>query len=192
MKYLEVRRHGKRHAPNDHLAQEGVTHARLIGENMGPFARVLTSTLPRAFETAIAMGFAVDLSVEWLCADPYESYEVSLEIPEPLTFAACAEAARDGAFLAAFCREQAQHWHSVVRQIPDGSTALMISHGGLIEMGTVGCLLDPGVNYDEWGDFALLGDAVSYCEGVRLTFHNSWPERLIGCRVLRVPPPPAS
>ena len=29
-------------------------------QNMGPFDRVVTSMHPRAFETAIAMGFAVD------------------------------------------------------------------------------------------------------------------------------------
>ena len=60
MKILEVRRHSIRSPLSDHLNQSGVTLARLVGQNIGPFDRVVTSTLPRAFETAIAMGFAVD------------------------------------------------------------------------------------------------------------------------------------
>ncbi len=60
MKTIEIRQHSIRAKPSDHLNQQGVTLARLVGENLGPFDRVITSTLPRAFETAIAMGFAVD------------------------------------------------------------------------------------------------------------------------------------
>src|SRR5512145_3096920 len=60
MKTIEIRRHSIRSKPGDHLNQQGVTLARLVGQNLGPFDRVITSTLPRAFETAIAMGFAVD------------------------------------------------------------------------------------------------------------------------------------
>ena len=59
MKYLELRRHSKRVIPGDHLSQAGVNLARRVGEAMGPFGLVITSTLPRAFQTAIAMGFAV-------------------------------------------------------------------------------------------------------------------------------------
>ena len=60
MKTIEIRRHSIRTIPGDHLNQTGVSLARMVGENLGPFDRVITSTLPRAFETAIAMGFAVD------------------------------------------------------------------------------------------------------------------------------------
>ena len=56
MKILEVRRHSIRSPLSDHLNQTGVTLARLVGQNIGPFDRVVTSTLPRAFETAISMG----------------------------------------------------------------------------------------------------------------------------------------
>lgn len=61
MKYLEVRRHSMRMKPGIHLSQDGVALARRVGDHMGPFARVVTSTLPRAYETALAMGFAVDV-----------------------------------------------------------------------------------------------------------------------------------
>ena len=60
MKILEVRRHSIRHAGGDHLSQAGVALARNVGQHMGSFNFVATSTLPRAFDTAIAMGFAVN------------------------------------------------------------------------------------------------------------------------------------
>jgi broad specificity phosphatase PhoE len=177
MRYLEVRRHAKRHKPNEHLAQVGVSHARKVGEGMGPFALVVSSTLARALETAIAMGFAVDRQMEWLSDYPDAAEN---ELPYPATFATYANAAQKGGAVAAFCREQAQHWRSLVGQIPDGATALMTSHGGVIEMGAVGCVLADGVN----ADFAAWGDVLSYCEGVRLIFDG---DRCVSGEVLRVP-----
>jgi hypothetical protein len=47
-----------------HLSARGVALARAVGAELGPIARVLTSTSPRAIETAIAMGLAVDETVE--------------------------------------------------------------------------------------------------------------------------------
>jgi Histidine phosphatase superfamily (branch 1) len=47
-----------------HLSAEGVALARLVGESLGPFAAVVTSASPRAIETALAIGFAVDDAVE--------------------------------------------------------------------------------------------------------------------------------
>ena len=46
MKTLEIRRHSIRSQPGEHLNQNGVILARLVGQNMGPFDRVVTSTLP--------------------------------------------------------------------------------------------------------------------------------------------------
>src|SRR5689334_6812089 len=60
MRYLELRRHAMRTQPGQHLSQAGVRLSRRVGEGRGPFALVVTSPAPRAFETAIAMGFAVD------------------------------------------------------------------------------------------------------------------------------------
>jgi broad specificity phosphatase PhoE len=66
MRYVELRRHTMRTRPGQHLSQAGVSLARRVGEGVGPFDRVVTSTLPRAFETAIAMGFAVDEQIALL------------------------------------------------------------------------------------------------------------------------------
>jgi broad specificity phosphatase PhoE len=94
MRWLEVRRHsltknGAARGRGSHLSAEGVALARLVGESLGPFARVVTSASPRAIETAVAMGFAVDDTVElpsgyvpgevahhdqWRWPRPYRSY----------------------------------------------------------------------------------------------------------------------
>src|SRR5215475_12767625 len=94
MKIIEIRRHSIRSKPGDHLNQSGVTLARRVGENLGPFERVVTSTLPRAFETAIAMGFAVDDQIELMSS---YGMGVEYEAPWPQTFASYAKAIRRGA-----------------------------------------------------------------------------------------------
>ena len=66
MHTLEIRRHTHRHISQPHLSQIGVDFARRAGEGLGRFDRVVTSTVPRAFETAIAMGYAVDEQIEQL------------------------------------------------------------------------------------------------------------------------------
>ena len=59
MNHLEVRRHGRRKdGGGSQLSQD---QARASGFTMGPFACVVTTVVPRARETAITMGFAVDL-----------------------------------------------------------------------------------------------------------------------------------
>ncbi len=60
MHHIELQRHTMRIKPAQHLLQAGVTHSRQIGHNMRAFDRAITSRLPRAYETAIAMGLAVD------------------------------------------------------------------------------------------------------------------------------------
>ena len=84
MKTLEIRRHSIRSPLGDHLNQTGVTLARLVGQNIGPFDRVVTSTLPRAFETAIAMGFAVDEQNE-LMSTFGSAVESEAPWPQPFT-----------------------------------------------------------------------------------------------------------
>jgi hypothetical protein len=70
MKTLEVRRHSlRKDGAGSQLSQEGVDLARRLGASTGPFARVVTSVVPRARETAIAMGFAVDLELVTMATD---------------------------------------------------------------------------------------------------------------------------
>lgn len=172
MRYIEHRRHTMRTKPGQHLSQAGVSLARKVGEEIGPFARVVTSTLPRAFETAIAMGFAVDEQVEALSE---MGSDVDASVRWPATFAQMAEAVRQGGSVARFAQNQARLLHRIVAGLPEDEAALVISHGGAVEMGAIGCLPD--------ADFAAWGGHCDYCEGVRLVYDG---KRFVSAEVLRV------
>lgn len=157
MRYLEVRRHTMRTKPGQHLSQAGVSLARSIGDDIGPFNLVVTSTLPRAFETAIAMGFAVNEEYEQLS---YMGDDVDAEIVWSAGFAEFGRVIRQNGATARFARMQLELWRSIVGKIPDGSQALIITHGGIVEVGAVACL--PDANHSVWGA------SCDYCEGVRM------------------------
>ena len=157
MKTIEVRRHSIRTIPGDHLNQTGVTLARLVGENLGRFDRVVTSTLPRAFETAIAMGYAVDEQNELM-----SSYgnEVGREAPWPLSCTGYAEVVRRGGAAAHYANQLADVYGKLAEYLADGRQALVVNHGGVLELGAVACL--PDADHLKWGTH------FDYCEGIRL------------------------
>jgi len=171
MKILEIRRHSIRSPLSDHLNQTGITLARLVGQNIGPFDRVVTSTLPRAFETAIAMGFAVDEQNELM--NTYGG-AVSNEAPWPQPFYNYAEIIKQDGAAARYAKKLAKYYASIMEFISEGRSSLVISHGGVAELGVVGCL--PDADYSTWGDSA------GYCEGARLY----WDSQFIRAEVLRV------
>ncbi len=158
--------------PGKHLSQAGVSLARRIGETMGPFDRVVTSTLPRAFETAIAMGFAVDAQDEVI-----NSYgqNVEDELPWPQTFKRYAEAAREGGAVVRTMKRLARFYLELLNTIPEGGSALVINHGGVVEMSAVACFLE--------ADYASFGGPIGYCEGVRLAREK---DRFVKGNILRV------
>lgn len=157
MQTLEVRRHTMRTRPGKHLSQAGVTLARRCGESIGPLDRVITSKLPRAYETAIAMGFAVDDRIGLLGE---MSDAANAEFDWTRGFPAVAAAFARRGPLAAHAARLADRWHTILDALPDGSNVLIISHGSIIEAGAIGCL--PSADHAAWGR------ALDYCEGVRL------------------------
>ncbi len=174
LRVLEVRRHSERASSGGHLSQAGVVLARRLGAGMGPFDRVVTSALPRALETALAMGFAVgeqnpDLNMEM----PGAAAEVNWHEG----YAAVAQAVRRGGAVASVAQVQAGIWRQVAQDLPQGGAALIVSHGGLIEAGAVGCL--PGADHAAWGR------ACGYCKGLRLFFDG---QQFILDEVLRTSP----
>jgi len=171
MRVLEVRRHSIRAIPGSHLTQAGVDLARRIGNTVGPFERVVTSTLPRAFETAIAMGFAVDQQLEALST---MDSAVADEINWDAGFAEWARVIKRGGAATRFAQVQADILHSIVRTLPEGGRALVVSHGGIVEAGAIGCLL-PDIP-------SIGGAACSYCEGARLVFEG---ERVVEFEIVR-------
>lgn len=170
MKILEIRRHSIR-SQGDHLSQTGVALARSVGQTIGPFERVVTSTLPRAFETAIAMGFAVDEQSDLLAT---YGNEVDQEAPWPMSFAEYADVIQSGRAAMKYAKKLAKYYAGIMNSISDGSAALVINHGGVVELGVTGCL--PGFDFASWGG------AVEYCEGARLF----WDKKFVRAEELRV------
>src|SRR5512138_3425511 len=136
MKTIEIRRHSIRSRPGEHLNQAGITLARLVGQNLGPFDRVVTSTLPRAFETAIAMGFAVAEQLESMNTF---GEEVGWEVLWPQPFLAYAKAVKRGGAAARYARQLAEYYASLADYLAEGRAALVINHGGVLELGVVAC-----------------------------------------------------
>ena len=174
MKIIEARRHAMRVKPGEHLSQAGVDRARLAGSDLGAFDRVITSDLPRAIETAIAMGFAPDLIDERLAS---MGDDVSAEVAWDAGFAGIADAvAREGA-TAGFARRQHDLWLAIASELPEGGRALIVTHGGFIEAvaaamrGEISPDGDRACDYCEGARFTIDGDAFRTIELVRLQ-HN--------------------
>jgi len=172
MKTIEIRRHSIRSKPGEHLNQPGVTLARLVGQNLGPFDRVVTSTVPRAIETAIAMGFAPDELNELMSTT---GNDVEREAPWPLSCAGYAEVVRGGGAAAYYAIQLVTMYTKLADYLMDGRAALVINHGGVLEMGAVACLLD--------ADHFAWGSHFDYCEGIRLFWDNG---KFVNGEVLRV------
>lgn len=172
-RYIEHRRHTMRTKPGQHLSQAGVDIARNVGMGMTRFDQVLTSTIPRAFETSIAMGFAVDRQIELLATMP-EDKEVAWD--EGFNKLARYVRAEPQSIVANFSNALAKLHVDIARSLPEGGRALIISHGGFVEASAVGCM--PNIDYETWGP------SCNYCEGIRLTFDA---DEFKECELLRVP-----
>jgi hypothetical protein len=172
MKTIEIRRHSIRANPGQNLSQPGVTLARLVSESMGKFERVVTSNAPRAFQTAIAMGFAVDET-----ADVITTFgdDVELECPWPASFAEYSAANRKNGATRCYTQRLAEFYVKLAESLPEGGAALVVNHGGVVELSAVACL--PAV------DLTSLGDYIECCEGVRLTWDKG---QFTGVEILRV------
>jgi len=157
---IEIRRHSLRRPPAPHPTQEGVARARRAGESSGPFDRVVTSTAPRAFETAIALGFAVDQQVELISTLP-DAIEEILPYPQPF---AEYHGMRQQPVVAKHLHKLANFYAKLAASLPEGGSALVVNHGGIVELSAIACLPE--------ADYRALGPPVECCEGVRLTWEK--------------------
>lgn len=161
-----------RRKPGQYLSQEGIELARTVGDTLGSYHRIVTSTVHRSIQTAIALGYEVD-----------ETIEVIGEVPEavlnivgwPKSFAEVARVVGEDAEVSGFARSQVDVWRQTVELLPDGASAMLITHGSVIELGSVACM--PNADHAAWGD------AMGYCEGLRMSFDSDF----VACDVLRVP-----
>jgi broad specificity phosphatase PhoE len=171
MRTIEHRRHTMRAKPGHHLNQAGVELARRVGGTLGRFDRVVTSRVPRAYETAIAMGYAVHEQIDLLSQSPEG---LAAEVDWRDGAATFARAARADGVTARYARELAELMRSLAAALPEEGRALVVSHGGIVEASAVGCRPDE--------DFAGWGPACGYCEGIRLRFDG---DRCVGAELLR-------
>jgi broad specificity phosphatase PhoE len=161
-----------RNIPDQHLSPAGIDLAKRVGAGLGKFDRVITSTLPRAFETALAMGYLVDKQLPELNTS---SDAVEAEVQWDAGFAEWARVMKKGGMAFNFAQTQAALWRSIAVTLPENGRALIITHGGFMEAGVSGLFTEEVV--------AELGMFCSYCEGVRLTFEGDTAKSV---EVLRV------
>jgi broad specificity phosphatase PhoE len=143
-----------------------------VGNDLGPFNLVMTSSKPRAFETAIAMGFAVNQTLKELSGI---SSTVDQEIAWDAGFSKYAEFYNYNGATSLWAKGLAKIFHKIVQKLPDNGSALIISHGGIVEGSTIGNL--PGFDYSSWNR------SVDYCEGVLLSFEH---DKCISAKYLEV------
>jgi broad specificity phosphatase PhoE len=172
VKSIEIRRHSIRAIPGVHLSQEGIALAQRIGREIGPFERVITSTLPRAYETAVAMGFAVNEQVELMST---YGDSVEHEVPWPQDFAVYAKAVRRKKAAAHYAEKLASLYAGLAATLTENGAALVINHGGIVELGVVASF--PSADYESWGG------PVDYCEGARLLWQE---DKFVSAELLRV------
>jgi hypothetical protein len=94
-----------------------------------------------------------------------------------MSFAQYREAFERGRAAMKYAKKLASYYASLMESISQGRSALVINHGGVVEIGVVGCLPD--------FDFSSWGGPVEYCEGARLY----WEGRFVRAEELRVPQP---
>jgi len=182
MRTLEVRRHSLRKtgASGSQLSQAGVDLARAIGAEIGPFAWVAASTYPRARETAIAMGFAIDQDLVPLLSDEaaVAEYEASRWWEDPQPLAAMGRLVRTEGAAYRYGSGVVGLWRDMLMPLPEGGAALVVTHSGDIELALVSCFPD--------ADHAAWGGVFAPCEGARITFGGD-PPRFLDLTPIRLP-----
>lgn len=156
-KTLEIRRHAERHKPGSNLNASGVDLAKRASTRDRAYALVVTSPMPRAVQTAVAMGHGVD-EEDWTLASMGRL--VSESIIFDAGFAAIHRAIRSDRAAALFAELQALQLRHYLTRVESGESVLVVSHGGIAEAGIIG-LLD-GANVSGFGP------SFDYCEGARL------------------------
>ena len=179
MKTLELRRHSfRKQGGGSQLSQQGVTYARCLGSTMGPFAYVVTSVVPRARETAIAMGFAVDQEIVTAAADEgvYAEMEDSQWWAAAQPFVALAAVVASQGATWRYGHALLALWRDILQPLPEGAAVLLIAHSGELESALVAAF--PTADHATWGGL------FAPCEGVRLGFAGD-PPRFTTFELLR-------
>jgi broad specificity phosphatase PhoE len=175
MRFLELRRHSIRVPGTDHLSPQGVALARRVGACMGPFARVISSPSSWTYETAIAMGFAVDEQYAPVPLLDSEWERLGELMPPGTPFAARLEPMQRNALAKRLADALRAQWNDYASAVPDHGCFLVVTHSGYIDNSAVACL--PSARHELWGD------NFRHCEGIRLAFDAA---RFVSGKVIRV------
>lgn len=162
MRVLEVRRHSLREAFGDHLSSAGVELARRTAATLPPIDRVVTSEKIRAIETAEALGLRVDRKVRELGQIPDE-VQARVDEAHPRSFSDYATLVVRNPWVGAFAQAQVALWRAELAPLPEGGRVLVVSHGGLIELGAASALPDAARSW---------GLPLGVLEGVRLEWEG--------------------
>ncbi len=176
MQFLELRRHSTRTPDTEHLSQAGVARARRVGESLGPFARVVASPSSWTYETAIAMGFAVDERYLPVALSEAEWEALGQMMPPGTPLEARAQILSADPLGRKFADALRGQWAKLVSQAGDRECFLVVTHGGYIDNSAVACL--PDAPHATWGE------CFAHCEGIRLAYEQG---RFMSGTVLRVP-----
>lgn len=168
-KTIDVRRHAERAdraSEASGLSTAGLAMARSLRSRTAPFSLVISSPRERARATAIAIADRVDELEPRLGGCPDDAL-TQAQYDTLVSQTAVAELLRMNAPSARLAEGQLAIWRSVARRLDDGGAALLVTHGGNIELPAV--LLAIGLNADV-GPLPL-----GYCEGVRIRFEEGEP-----------------
>jgi broad specificity phosphatase PhoE len=155
-----------------------VDAARQLGERLGRFDYVATSVVPRARETAIAMGYAVDQEVVTLCIDEdvHAEMQGSLWWTKGSPMTALAELTQTQGAIWRYGASLVAIWRDLLTPLRSNQSALLIGHSGELELGLACCF--PAADHAAWDPgFGPL-------EGARLMFDGD-PAGFTGLTLLR-------
>lgn len=158
--------------PNLHISPQGIALAKWVGANQLNFDFVVTSDLKRAIQTAQAMGHKVNHTEPDLGFLPAPIFK---HVGWPVPLKRVAQSMSHPA-TAAYAQNQLCMWQNIITQTPKDGNALIITHGLIIELAMVASM--PNSIHKDWGQ------AIGYCEGIRLTFDG---ENFTKFEILRVP-----
>src|SRR6266511_2463820 len=168
---LEIRRHAER-AREGHrrgsLTASGAAMARGLRRDAERFALVISSPRERARDTAIATAGRVDETAELLGGSPDEAltqdrYDAMRSLEDVIQLLGTNEPSRR------FAQEQLVVWEAIARRLADGARALLVTHGGNIEL--------PGALLARRLGLGIGPLPLSYCEGISVEYGNGrWTE----------------
>lgn len=157
MKTITILRHSIR-AAGQNLSPEGINLAKEAAKNLNAaYDKVITSALPRAVETAEAMGFTVNEQAEILCP-PGEI--IDLEVYWDGDFDEFPKAYKQKKHLYEFAGKLCEYIKKTAESIPESGNVLIVSHGGVVQAIAAGCFPDK--------DFKDFGRSPRYCEGIKI------------------------